>query len=193
MSRGGMLTGLIMIIVLIGITYLKVNSNGKTKMNFLLIGIVLTMIAIWGYSINQTSGLIEKRYANQDAKGREKEDQFTGRGAIAETEIVIFLENPIFGAGVGKATELRQDATGEVVLSHSEITRLMAEHGSIGILILLILMVTPIVLYIDNQFNVYVFCFVIFWFLTINHAAMRMAVPAFIYALSLLKVSLNEE
>jgi hypothetical protein len=32
------------------------------------------------------------------------------------------------------------------------------------------------------------FPFLLFWFLTINHAAMRIAAPAFIYALSLLKV-----
>ena len=192
-SRGGMLTGFLMILTLIAITYYKVNSRGKVKMNFLVIGIVLAMMEIWTYSSYQTSGLLDKRYANEDATGRVKEDQFTGRTEIAESEITIFLENPIFGAGVGRATEIRQEGTGQVVLSHSEITRLLAEHGSIGIIILLILIVTPLVLYIDNQFNIYVLSFLIFWALTINHAAMRMAAPAFIYALSLLKVKFNEK
>jgi len=38
-----------------------------------------------------------------------------------------------------------------------------------------------------------VFCFLAFWLLTINHAAMRTAAPSFVYALSLLKVKFNEE
>lgn len=192
-SRGGMLTGLLMIIVLILITYWKVNNNGKRKMNFLLIGIFLAMMAIWSYSLYQTSGLIEKRYANQDARGREKEDQFTGRGALVADELNTFLEYPIFGAGVAKAAELRREKTNLYVLSHSEITRMLAEHGSIGVLALLILCITPLVLYLDNQLNIFVLCFLVFWFMTINHAAMRMAFPAFIYALSLLKVSINEK
>jgi hypothetical protein len=35
--------------------------------------------------------------------------------------------------------------------------------------------------------------FLIFWLLTINHAAMRIAAPAFVYALSLLKVYYQKE
>lgn len=192
-SRGGMLTGLLMIIVLVAITYWKVNSKGKMKMNFLLVGIIMAMVAIWSYSLYQTSGLIEKRYANQDARGVEKEDQFTGRGEIAVNEIETFLDYPIFGAGIARATEIRLDKTGVNVLSHSEITRMLAEHGSIGVLALLILCITPLVLYLDNQLNIYVLCFMVFWFMTINHAAMRMAFPAFIYSLSLLIVKFDEQ
>ena len=57
---------------------------------------------------------------------------------------------------------------------------------------LFILFFTPVILYLDNKQNVYLFCFLAFWLLTINHAAMRLAAPAFIYALSLLKVKISE-
>ena len=69
---------------------------------------------------------------------------------------------------------------------------MIAEHGSLGIVGLLILFLTPLVLYIDNKYNIYLLCFLTFWLLTINHAAMRLAAPAFIYSLSLLKVTPNE-
>jgi len=46
---------------------------------------------------------------------------------------------------------------------------------------------------LDNKQNVYLVCFIVFWILTINHAAMRMAAPAFVYALSLLKVVVINE
>ena len=70
---------------------------------------------------------------------------------------------------------------------------MLAEHGSLGILCLIILLITPLFLYLDNQHNVYLICFIVFWILTINHAAMRLAAPAFIYSLSLLKVVINEK
>jgi hypothetical protein len=44
-----------------------------------------------------------------------------------------------FGVGVGKGAEIREDETGVKVLSHDEITRMLAEHGTLGILGLLIL------------------------------------------------------
>jgi hypothetical protein len=102
----------------------------------------------------------------------------------------MFLNNPIFGVGVGKGVEVREMETGILAVSHDEITRMLAEHGSLGLMGLLILFFTPLALYLDNKFNLFLFCFVVFWFLTINHAAMRTAIPAFVYSLSLLNVQL---
>lgn len=192
-SRGGMMTGFIMVIILILLTYFKINSKARIKMNFALIAISTVLLATWLYTSNQTGGLIEKRYANEDAKGRTKEDQFTGRGKLAVEEIETFLKNPIFGVGVGKTAETRQQRIGVFIATHNEITRMLAEHGSLGILCLIILLITPLFLYLDNKHNVYLICFIVFWILTINHAAMRMAAPAFIYSLSLLKVVINEK
>lgn len=190
-SRGGMITGFLMIVLLLLFLYFKSNYRGKVKLNYIIMIIALTMMAIWGYASVQTGGLINKRYKNQDASGKVKETQFTGRAAIAEDEIDIFLRNPIFGVGVGKGVEVREMKTGKVVLSHDEITRMLAEHGTLGIFALLILFFTPLVLYLENSFNMFLLCFVAFWFLTINHAAMRTAVPAFVYSLSLLNVQLG--
>ena len=95
------------------------------------------------------------------------------------------------GVGVGKGVEIRKVQTGIFIVSHDEITRMLAEHGTLGILGLLILILTPLALYFDNKFNLYLFCFLAFWFLTINHAAMRTAVPAFVYSLSILQVQMG--
>jgi hypothetical protein len=103
----------------------------------------------------------------------------------------MFLENPVFGVGVAKGAEIRESESGVFAASHDEITRMLAEHGSLGILGLMILLFTPLILYLENSFNMFLLCFVAFWFLTINHAAMRTAVPAFVYSLSLLNVQLG--
>jgi len=191
-SRGGMVTGFLMIALLLLFLYFKTNNNGKVKLNYIIVLLTITMAAIWVYTSFATSGLIDKRYANQDAAGNVKESKFTGREEIALDEISTFLKNPIFGVGVGKATEVRKEEKGIKALSHDEITRMLAEHGSLGILGLMILFFTPLFLFLENKFNMFLLCFLFFWFLTINHAAMRTAAPAFVYSLSLLNVSFGE-
>lgn len=192
-SRGGVITGLVMIIILLLFIYKSTKSNGKLKLNFLIISIILVFLSTWFYTTSQTSGLINKRYANQNAAGQEKASQLSGREKIFESEFNAFIDNPIFGVGIGKGVELREVETGGMVIaSHNEVTRMLAEHGLVGILSLLILFLTPIFLYLDNKQNIFTICFLSFWFLTINHAAMRTAAPAFIYALSLLKLRFHE-
>jgi hypothetical protein len=187
-SRGGMVTGFCMLIMLVLMTYVKINSRGRTKFNVVLIFFSLMVFSVWSFSSFQTGGMLDKRYANEDAAGRVKKSHFTGREQISETEIEFFLTAPVLGIGVGKGVERRTAETGTIVLSHSEVTRLMAEHGSLGIMCLLILIATPLVLYLDNKQHIYMASFVCFWLLTINHAAMRLAAPAFIYGLSVLQI-----
>ena len=174
-SRGGMVTGFLMIILLVFFLYSKSNFAGRVKLNYLIVLLAIAMTATWAYTSFQTGGLIDKRYANKDAAGRVKESKFTGREEVAKGEIDIFLDNPIFGVGVGKGVEVRKEETGDGTLSHDEITRMLAEHGTLGIIGLLILFFTPLFLYLENKFNMYLLCFVAFWFFTINHAAMRTA------------------
>lgn len=190
-SRGGMITGFLMIVLLLVFLYFKSNYRGKVKLNYIVVIIALAMMSIWGYAFLQTGGLINKRYQNQDAAGRAKESRFTGREDVANSEINMFLENPVFGVGVAKGAEIRETKMGMFVASHDEITRMLAEHGSLGIIGLLILFFTPLILYLENSFNMFLLCFLAFWFLTINHAAMRTALPAFVYSLALLNVQLG--
>ena len=193
-SRGGMLTGFFMIILLLLFLYFKSSKRGRLKLNLLSILLVVGLISVWTYSSFQTSGLIEKRYANQDALGRSKKSNFSGREEIAKGEWNTFLKNPFFGVGVGKGVEARAEASGktreQTHISHDEITRMLSEHGTLGIIGLFILFFTPLVLYLENKFNMYLLCFILFWIMTINHAAMRIAAPAFVYSLSLLNISL---
>ncbi len=192
-SRGGVFTGLAMIAVFIFVMYWFANAKTKSFILVLLFSSVLAGGMVWTYTVTQTGGMIENRYANKDGRGRVKEDKLGGREQIAETELKMFMENPIWGIGVGKNKEYREEMTGIVAASHNEITRLLAEHGAFGIGALIILLFTPLVLYFNNREHLFLLSFFLFWLLTINHAAMRLAAPAFIYALSLLKVQFVDE
>ena len=187
-SRGGIFTGIIMVAMLLVVVYSESGLKGRTKITVVLFFSVISALAIWTYSSLQTGGLIDKRYANEDASGRKKTSQLTGREVLIESEFEMFLDHPFLGVGVGKNKEYREELTGIAAASHNEFTRMLAEHGSLGLLALVILLLTPLVLYLGHRQNIFALPFLIFWLLTINHAAMRIAAPAFIYALSLLKV-----
>jgi O-antigen ligase len=192
-SRGGVLTGFMMIPVLLFFLYINTKSNGRLKLSLLLGVMIIALSITWTYTSFQTNGLIDKRYANKDAMGRVKEDKFSGREEIWDSEINAFLENPVFGIGVGKGVEFRENSmNGLSAVSHNEISRMLAEHGALGIMGMFILFLTPVILFLDNKQHIYMFCFMIFWLLTINHAAMRIAAPAFVYSLSLLKVRFDD-
>lgn len=190
-SRGGVITAVVMIFLLVTVLFFQANSNIKPKIGIIIIFSFLAGIGVWGYSSLQTSGLINKRYANQDALGREKKSQLSGRETLMESELKMFLENPFLGVGVGRNKEIRAKETKIVAASHNEITRMLAEHGSLGLLGLLILFFTPLISFLNNRQNILALPFLAFWLLTINHAAMRLAAPAFVYALSLLLVQVK--
>ncbi|KAB1067050.1 O-antigen ligase family protein [Tamlana haliotis] len=189
LSRGGVITAVIMIIAFLGMYYLKGNLKTKFKIKFLGLIFSGAIVLIWLVSSIQTSGYLDKRYANQDAAGREKEDVTTGRVDLFTQEFNEFLDHPFFGVGVGKIKEIRFNETGIVAASHNEMSRIISEHGLMGILAFSILLFAPLVYRIGNRQNLFFFSFYFFWLLTINHSAMRIAAPGFVYALSLLNVS----
>lgn len=190
-SRGGVLSAVGMIACLLFVLYYFSNANGRKKFSWVFILTGLMTVGIWTYSSLQTRGLIDKRYANQDARGRVKKDRLGGREEIMDAEVQLFLDDPILGVGVGLSKYKRIKILGGEVASHNEITRMLSEHGLFGIFGLLILFITPLVVYINNKQHLYFLSFYVFWFLTINHAAMRIAAPAFIYALALLSVQVK--
>lgn len=190
-SRGGVITGAVMVVLFLILLYLYSNAKSKMKLGTVILTTFFMGLGIWTYSSLQTSGLINKRYANEDAIGRTKKDRLGGREEIMNAEFKLFLDNPILGAGAGMGKQLRKESLGYEIASHNEITRMISEHGLFGIFGLLILFITPFMLYVNNRQHFYFLSFYFFWLLTINHAAMRIAAPAFVYALALLSVEVK--
>lgn len=187
-SRGGVFTALICIAAFILLFYLKQDKRLQGSINKKIFILIISIFTIWSYSSIKTFGLIEKRYSNKNAQGELKEDITTGRVELVETELLAFYENPLTGIGVGKGREFREETMGVEISSHNEISRLLSEHGLLGLFALLILIFVPIVFWTKFKNNYYFLAFVAFWFLTINHSAMRIALPAFVYGLALLYI-----
>ncbi len=77
-----------------------------------------------------TKGALEERY--------EREGE-TGRDVLAEQDIAMFLENPILGVGPGMGRELRSLGHVQGINAHTEYTRLLGEHGLLGLAALIVL------------------------------------------------------
>ena len=187
-SRGGVITAIFMIAAFIYFYFRKVNVKAKFRISRLVFVFISLGLVVWAYSSVQTSGLIENRYANKDALGREKADVSTGRSDLISFEIDEFLKNPILGVGVGKIKTLREQKEGILAASHNEMSRILSEHGLFGVTALFILLIIPLLFRFKNKSNIFFYSCYFFWFLTINHSAMRIAAPAFVYGLCLLDI-----
>ena len=193
-SRGGLITGVLALICfsLFYTLYKKISLA-----SFITYGgiVVVFTIGIWLFTSNITGGMLDNRYTGKNASGVQKKDISSGRVAIFSEQVKSFTENPL-GIGVGNGKYKRQGAIGNVTAaSHNEVGRLIEEHGIIGFIILLLLLLLPLAnfWYGNNYQRAFISAFYLFWFLTINHSAMRIAFPGFIYGLSLLNIKDEEE
>lgn len=191
-SRGGVITALITILAFLALYFFSVSKKEKNSVVILFALFSFAMAGTWVVSSNQTQGYIDLRYTNKDHLGREKEDVTTGRGELFKKELIGFVSNPFLGIGSSRAKDQRIEVEGQGVTSHSEISRILAEHGILGVIILVILIFKPLSYRSVRKGNYYFYAFICFWFATINHSSMRISAPAFVYALALLNV-VNEK
>ncbi len=132
---------------------------------FYFFAVLVAVVSLISY---QTNGLIEKRYTNRDHRGKIREDKATDRKEIAFEEVKMFIKNPVFGIGAGNVGQVRENRIGRKVKSHDELTRLLAEHGSLGVISILILIIIPLRLFLKFKENIFIITCFAFWFLTIN-------------------------
>ena len=192
-SRGGIVTAAITLIIFsfFYLLHKKVSFSLLTK--YILVG-GFFVFAIWIYTSNITGGMLNNRYTGKNALGVQK-DITTGRGDILQVQFDNFFNNPLgIGVGNGKYERLKK---GENITaaSHNEVGRLLEEHGYIGLFLLLLLIFVPLFNFFRSDFygKAFLISFYMLWFLTINHSAMRVALPGFIYALSLIRITEEEE
>ncbi|HRF35009.1 MAG TPA: O-antigen ligase family protein [Cyclobacteriaceae bacterium] len=193
-SRGGILSVVIALIFFILFSFLINHPIKKRFIKYLII-IIPAVIFIWSYSIEITSGQIENRYFGKNAKGKEDKDLTSGRLSIISADYALFLENPVFGVGVGMGKFIRERKYGYLAASHSEFGRLLAEHGSLGVVFLVVLigLVIRKMILLSTFNKIWFVTFIVYAFLTINHAAMRTALPGFVFGLAFIVLVSNSE
>lgn len=193
LSRGGVFTAVIMSVFFIISFFRYSTPSAKVKGAMKVVFIVVGAIAIWSFSLIATNNMVFNKYTGRNASGEKHGDLSTGRLDIAMNDLEAFEQNPVFGIGVGMGKFFRAEAEDIRAASHNEVSRLVSEHGFLGILSLILLISIPALNFLTDNRNIFIIPLVLFWFLTINHSAMRIAAPGFIYGLALLKVKFNNK
>jgi O-antigen ligase len=126
-----------------------------------------------------TQGALGERYQDAELSNRDK---------VVEADWQLFLDNPISGIGVGLGAEERRAFVGVPTAAHTEFTRLLAEHGMLGVLALLLLAMMSAHQFLKSRRNAamraVVLCFTLWSLLSTTHSAMRIAAIPLIFGLA---------
>lgn len=175
-SRGGIVLALVSIIA--AAMYLV--REGRTRATLLIVAALLFGIArlfVVPRLDAFTSGKLTERYTDTDT---------TGRTLLASYDLQIFADNPLLGVGPGAAAQIRGEL-GHFGAAHTEFTRMLAEHGLLGAVAIIFLVVLGLRTLREAR-TVKSRAFVVAllaWaslFLVIN--AMRLVAPAFVAGLA---------
>lgn len=184
-SRGGLWTAIGAVAV--SATFLLRDSHTRTRVLVAAAFLILTFIYIIFPAIDDFTG--------NTLSVRLQDPNTTNRDALIQIDWKLFKDNPIFGVGPGQS-EVLHVLYIRSVNTHTEYTRLLAEHGSFGVVALLILtMVTlqrsfgkrPVY---SRSFGV---MFTVWALLFMAHSATRLVAVSLIFAFPEMTLDIDED
>lgn len=187
-SRGGVLAPIVAILFCLTVMSLT-DSKFQAKIGrtvYMFFAIVVVVITGFYYVNSVSGGLLELRYKGESMYNEDKSNLFSGRDELLMEDFEIFQNHMLLGVGPGMASQERYEISGIETSAHIEFSRLLSEHGLLGLVSIIILVVFPVKHFSklsspDNKI-ILLLC-VMFVFVTMSHAAMRTCVPSFIYGL----------
>lgn len=194
-SRGGLVAALLALGVILTF-YFLFSRKGRGWLAyglFFLLIISGVSYAVWDYANEATNKMLTYRYLGVNPVNRQEEDITSRRWEILQSEWGMFMQSPVLGVGPGMG-KLYGGAMVKGANSHSELTRLLAEHGLFGLTAALILLTVPVHWFrrLDsNAVKPLLIGLFILALLTMSHSAVRLAMPGFLYGLALILPSMN--
>jgi hypothetical protein len=182
-SRTGIILAIIAIMG-IGIVLLaEPRTRMKVIAGFLFISFLMTYL-VFPQLETYTQGAFSDRYSDTTLGGREQ---------IALLDYQIWQDHLVTGVGVGRALLFRQEM-GYAAGAHTEFTRMLAEHGLLGLLAVLIFCVMAMqqIVRANGRMNRAVVIGLILWsggFMVAS--AFRLAAPAFALGITFATLQLD--
>lgn len=178
LSRGGVVN----VIVALSLAFIHLLGSPtkfiKGVMVFFFIGVAAYLLIL--PRLNEfTSGMLEARYSELDV---------TGRDEIFMAEIDLWRENQIFGVGPGMSSYMRTYKPGAA--AHTEYSRIVAEHGSLGLLAMLSLLLALFLAYRkapDILSRALIVALASWSFVEMTHSAMRLVSISFMLGLAVIQ------
>lgn len=179
-SRGGVINA----VICIGFLGIHLVRQPRVRAMVLSVLVVFTFLGatVIVPRLNDfTGGALQERYSSTSGGLRK---------TIVEEELDIWRDNPLLGVGPGMSKYYRSDMLGFEVASHTEFTRLMSEHGTLGLLALLVLVgisarayvLAPTVLE-----KAWVSAFSGWTFIEMSHSAMRIVAISLLFGLAMIQ------
>ncbi len=183
-SRGGLYNAAIMAILALAHNLRDPRRRIATILALLIIGL------IGGYIIFPrlnafTGGMLGQRFSDLNT---------TSRVEIAQADLEIWFANPMLGVGPGISKTERIFGFG--IGSHTEYTRVLAEHGSAGILSLLVLFWMAARTYLRAlkvEAQAWIAALMAWPLMEMSHAAMRVVAISFLFGLAMVNWEINPQ
>jgi O-antigen ligase len=183
MARGGVYNFVIAAVPAV----LYAIKDGRLRARLIAVGVPAILIAIFiviPRLDEMTDGALTERFQDTGT---------TGRTEIAMADIELWEKNPAFGVGAGMSPHLRSSHTG--YNAHTEYSRLLAEHGSLGLVAILALgcmFVMALRKASSSEGKAIVAACAVWSLVCIGHSAMRLAAPSFLFGLSMMTLLPDE-
>ncbi len=179
-SRGGLYNVVVMIIL--ALVHFLQNARGRL---ITIIGLFILSL-VGGYVIyprlnDFTGGMLEARYKDTDT---------TLRGEIAKVDIDTWLSHPILGVGPGMSSAKHAQIFGFDIAAHTEYTRILAEHGALGLVAFLLILVLILRAYLQaptSQAQTWVVALAAWSFAEMSHSAIRIVAIPFLLGIALVQ------
>lgn len=203
-SRGGMLGAVLGIMVVLfflrGASLLDRKKYKLPKIGKYVLPAILVAVIAYLAVDEITGGMLSLRYQGETMgtlegnKVKSLNSVTTGRFEIFEGDIDLWTDHFFLGVGAGASRFIRETMTGTV--AHVELSRLLAEHGVLGLFYFLLLCRLGFGLFKSSPnplLRGVLMAFFILAMYTTFHAAMRTFVTPALIGLSLLSVKLTEK
>jgi len=197
-SRGGMLMPIVGALTFIAFLPRGDNKEaGVIKVNKTLVFIYFIASGILGFGLytyvdNLSGNILSLRFRGETVgtlAGSKEVSVATftsNRSDLLLSELEMWLDNPVTGVGIGASAHLRREYTDIDASSHTEFSRVLAEHGIAGMIYLLLWIS---IVYRINKINkgvnkaLLISLFVIAFF-TSTHSSMRVYITPLVTGLS---------
>jgi O-antigen ligase len=198
-SRGGMMGAFGAIgLSMTALYFLSATYRARMQKQLPRIMLGLGLLLVVAFVANELTGnFLLYRYQGKSTSevilGRSitESEYLSGREDIIESELLAFSEHPILGIGIGRGTFYREASNRtQRIASHTEFTRMLGEHGSLGLLAILAAFVVLPFLHFrrlgSDERRQWMLTFYILSMFTLAHSGMRMAVPCVAFGLAFL-------
>lgn len=204
-SRGGMVSAVLALIVIVLMPKAKEAwQDSEIKFKKISASNVLIIIGLllgsFFFVNSMTDNMLTYRYQGRTQRSLETgftntitvNEITTGRVDIMITDLKMFMAYPALGVGVGQSRILRPQY-GDLgsAAAHLELSRLLAEHGFLGLILVIMIYIYPFIKLVEEPNNYKRIIMVVFLVMALSaslHNAMRTMISPLLFAFCFLYI-----